>query len=382
MARPRNPAPPLRATLAQVARQIIVERGVEALTVRAAAAESGVTANAPYHHFPGGLPELIASTAIGGFVELRTALGHPPLPAPPADAVRALMVRYVEFGVRNANLYRAMFHHRIAEPLEAPAADQKGESTYAELRVLKAQAYEDIVAPLSRLRAEGSLRGGHPPRGAPGLALAALAHGLVGEFIDEGLVRPDDDEPWTSDRREMTVEVTDVMLLGLLGDSAVGRGVEGRPAPESLRPEDDPSWRAYHDAVLEFFPGEYAVAIDLRQPVSERDLERLRERGLPDRFSVFTACNPRGRAVSAEENARRDRALKERLRSEGQMWVRCDGVSADRAHREVGVATGLSKEDARRLAIEFEQSAIYWFDGEGFWIVGAVVEAEAVSLPN
>lgn len=382
MARPRNPAPALKETLARVAREIIVAEGPDALTVRAAAAAAGVSANAPYFHYRGGAAELLAAAAIGGFADLCKALRRPPLPAAGIDAVRELVLRYVGFGVRHPNLYRAMFHHRIAEPLEAGTTEEKGEATFAELRQLKLQAYEDVVAPLALLRDEGALRGAQDSRGAPGLALAALAHGLVGEFIDEGLVRPEDPaRPWTKARRAMTAEITDVMLMGLLGDVAAARATSG-PTRAPMRPGDDPGWRHYRETILEFFPGEHAITVDLRRPVRAAALAQLRDRGLPHRFAVLTAWNPRGRASSADANAERDRSLKEVLRADGQMWVRVDGTSPDGTHREKGVAVALSKEEARELAIGYGQSAIYWCDNGTFSIVGALVEAEEVELPG
>jgi hypothetical protein len=42
----------------------------------------------------------------------------------------------------------------------------------------------------------------------------------------------------------------------------------------------------------------------------------------------------------------------------------------------------MPQEDAIALARELEQVAIFWFDGERFWIVGALVETDPLMLPR
>jgi hypothetical protein len=42
----------------------------------------------------------------------------------------------------------------------------------------------------------------------------------------------------------------------------------------------------------------------------------------------------------------------------------------------------MRQEDAIALAKELEQIAIFWFDGGRFWILGALVEADAMMLPR
>ena len=380
MPRLRNPAAPLKKKLARSAYGVIREVGVEDLTIKAVAKGANVTANAPYHHYKEGAVQLIAAAAVLGFHDLREALGRHPITPWARDRVSEVVLRYVEFGVRNANIYRAMFHKRIAKPLEARTTPKEREATYAQLFAVKRLAYDDVIAPLVRLHLEGDLRGGQEPGDAPGLALAALAHGLVGEFIDEGLLPPKDArEPWTAERQEMTAEVTNVLLLGLLADSTAGRTEAEERAPPA--PEDDPSWRLYARTILEFFPSDRSVAIDLRDAPPPESVESVHDRGLPESFAVLTAWNPRGRTVTDEDNRRRDRELKARLCGARQTWVPVDGVSSDGRHREPGVGVALSQEDARRLACDFEQSAFYWFDEGAFWLVGALVQTAPVRLP-
>jgi len=57
------------------------------------------------------------------------------------------------------------------------------------------------------------------------------------------------------------------------------------------------------------------------------------------------------------------------------------GSSPDGAHRERGFAVWLERDDVVAIARRFEQSAIFWFDGGAFWLVGALVDAKARPLP-
>jgi hypothetical protein len=46
------------------------------------------------------------------------------------------------------------------------------------------------------------------------------------------------------------------------------------------------------------------------------------------------------------------------------------------------VAVVIPQRGAIELARELEQVAIFWFDGQRFWILGAVVETDPLMLPR
>ena len=74
------------------------------------------------------------------------------------------------------------------------------------------QEFIDAVRALAPAR---SVRGGDEEDGA--LAVAALAHGLVGESIDEGLgLRDVVEDPWSPSRQQMTRRVTEILVHGLV----------------------------------------------------------------------------------------------------------------------------------------------------------------------
>lgn len=149
------------------------------------------------------------------------------------------------------------------------------------------------------------------------------------------------------------------------------------PTPDQL----DPDWHKYPDTVLHFLT-EPAVQLDLREPVTRDALASLARIGLDGPFAVLTAQDPRGRDESADVNEARAAALDERLRSASARFVHVDACSPDGAHCESSVAAVITREAAVELAREFEQVAIFWFDGQKFWIAGAIVDGDPVMLPR
>ena len=147
-----------------------------------------------------------------------------------------------------------------------------------------------------------------------------------------------------------------------------------------MRASDDPSWALYPNTILAFNSSDH-FEIDLREAVASQRREYLHAANLDQPFAVITACNPRGRHHSDPDNARFAHQLEAQVRQRGLHLVHVDGVSPDRTHRESGVAVKVSREDAMTLAKQYHQSAFFWFDGEAFWVVPALVEAAAVRLP-
>jgi hypothetical protein len=145
--------------------------------------------------------------------------------------------------------------------------------------------------------------------------------------------------------------------------------------------QHDPDWPRYPDTIL-IFATQPAVEIDLRENLSAAALSTLKTLGLGDPFAIITAFDPRGRNLSAAENEERRRALDRRLSAEGFKFARVDCCSPDRSHCECSVAVAMRQEDAIALAKELEQVAIFWFDGGRFWILGALVETDAMMLPR
>jgi hypothetical protein len=145
--------------------------------------------------------------------------------------------------------------------------------------------------------------------------------------------------------------------------------------------QHDPDWPLYPETILTFATTP-PVEIDLRAVPSSRVVKELAAAGFGAPFVVLTAYDPRGENLSPEENDRRQRRLDERLKAAGYRFVRVDACSPDRSHCECSVAALMPQAEAIELARELEQVAIFWFDGQRFWIVGALVETDPLMLPR
>ena len=146
----------------------------------------------------------------------------------------------------------------------------------------------------------------------------------------------------------------------------------------------------YPKTVLEFATPD-GLRVDLRQPVDEATRAALASLGLGD-FGVFTAENPAGEHADDEgdpaaerarerDNARRTRALVERLEREGVAFVPVDGVAPDGEYREHCVALAVARDDAVAMAEQYEQLALFWYDGSAFWLLPAEADQPPIRLP-
>ena len=151
------------------------------------------------------------------------------------------------------------------------------------------------------------------------------------------------------------------------------------------RPDDDPAWRQYPETLLEFFrepdDARPALVVDLRRPVPDAAREALAELGLDRPFAVVTAAAPGGDPQDDAFDRARQAELDEAARTRSSVARCVDGVSPDGAHRERSVAVLLSREEAVSLGRRYGQSAIFWYDGADFWLLGAVVAAAPLRLP-
>ncbi len=142
----------------------------------------------------------------------------------------------------------------------------------------------------------------------------------------------------------------------------------------TMRPEDDPGWASYGETIL-VFSRPVPLEIDLALPVSPSARSELAARGLGGPFGLVTPCNPRGRRSSSDENEARLVRFFAELDLKGAGYQRVDGLSRDRRRVEPGVALVWSQDAVVVLAKQWQQSAIYWWDGTRFWVVGALTDA-------
>jgi hypothetical protein len=143
---------------------------------------------------------------------------------------------------------------------------------------------------------------------------------------------------------------------------------------------DDSLWTAYANARL-LIGRAPRIKVDLRFPLSDELRHILTKLGLGTSFAIVTPCDPRGRRSPAWLNLARYVRTRLRLRSRKLRFLRADGESPDSRHRERGFAIAVDRGNAAALARELEQLALYWFDGDAFWIDGALAERPPQRLP-
>ncbi len=98
----------LKASLIEAANKLLVEKGADALSLRAIASEVGVTHMAPYAHFKN-KKELLQAVAAFGFNELALQMQKQTQGLSKAkDLILHYGVCYVEFAIANPQLYRLM----------------------------------------------------------------------------------------------------------------------------------------------------------------------------------------------------------------------------------------------------------------------------------
>lgn len=144
-----------------------------------------------------------------------------------------------------------------------------------------------------------------------------------------------------------------------------------------LTPGDDPSWGQYPDTLLVMG----GRVIDLRKPLESETRQYLRGIGPAPEFAVITAANPTGRTKDEAANEARHHRLRDLLASSGTVHQPADGCSPDMRHRERGFAVWVPLRHAQSLAVTFEQSALFWFDGDAFSIQGALLATPPFLLP-
>ncbi len=159
----------LPARLVTCALELLAQDGTDAISLRAVARAAGVSAMAPYRHFPD-KEALLASVAARGFERLRAALRTADDVAPADDKLVSLAVAYVSFAVQNPALFRLMFG-----PPRAGSHPELGDAGQSAFSVLA-----------ERVAAEADPASRH----ALTLGCWALVHGLASLFLDGQLHEP------------------------------------------------------------------------------------------------------------------------------------------------------------------------------------------------
>jgi len=171
----------LQDTLLATTLEMLAEDGAEAVSLRAVARRAGVSAMAPYRHYPD-KNALLAAAAIVGFEKLRQLFDEADTQAALGDELQAYAVAYVSFAVQNPALFRLMFASSLAG--DHPSLAEASEAAYETFR----QKIRKFAAPGRDI--EGCLIG-----------YWSLMHGLAALTLDGKLVGKNLGEPVEIARR-------------------------------------------------------------------------------------------------------------------------------------------------------------------------------------
>ena len=192
--------PDLQQRLVTAALELLGQDGTESISLRAVARSAGVSAMAPYRHFPD-KEALLAAVAARGFEALRGELQTADRAAASGSALVAQAVAYVGFAVANPALFRLMFG-----PPRAGA--------YPKLRGAGEAAF-DVLA--SRVASEAKPDAREPLT----LGCWALVHGMALLFLDGQLAGRTPASPG-----DVTRGVAEAMLGATIAGQAFDRGAQ------------------------------------------------------------------------------------------------------------------------------------------------------------
>ena len=169
----------LRARLLTDAENLLEEKGLNALTLRAVARASGVSHMAPYRHFTD-KQALLASIAARGFSRLTLAMNQAAMIELPERQLLGVGVAYIEFAVTHPGLYRLMI-----------GTSSINKSDYPELVEFRDKSYQCCYSAVKATYRVPPSDPDLPKQQA--LALWALVHGFSSMMIDGVIDYPKDD---------------------------------------------------------------------------------------------------------------------------------------------------------------------------------------------
>jgi len=128
----------LRQRILDASEQLLETEGLAALSMREVARRSGVTHQAPYHHFAD-RETILAELVTRGFQEMARRLARANDRHADGDRMGTVIESgqaYVGFAIDHPGVFRIMFRSEVCDPARFPAAQQAGDSAYRELERL------------------------------------------------------------------------------------------------------------------------------------------------------------------------------------------------------------------------------------------------------
>ena len=184
----------LKTALVEAAASIVRTKGLDALTLREVARRTGVSAAAPYRHFPD-RRALVAAVAERGFVRLGEAMIAGMQSAGGRGGFKQVALAYVEFGLANPAEYRVMFGPEMADTRDFPSLRETGRGVLG-----------GVAETVSQLQNAGLIGPGDPWLMAS--ALWSTLHGLV-------MLTLDGQTEGVADSDALVEEATRIVMFGM-----------------------------------------------------------------------------------------------------------------------------------------------------------------------
>lgn len=151
--RSTDPAQPdLKQRILEAAERLLETEGLAALSMREVARRSGVTHQAPYHHFAD-REAILAELVTRGFTELASRLFQANEQISTAGRLEAGIasgLAYVGYAIDHPGVFRIMFRPELCDLTRFPEAQKSGSSAYAQLERLVSEIHgADQVASLA-----------------------------------------------------------------------------------------------------------------------------------------------------------------------------------------------------------------------------------------
>lgn len=135
--------PDLKQRILEAAEHLLEAEGLAALSMREVARRSGVTHQAPYHHFAD-REAILAELVMRGFTELtaRLAQANEQISAVGRlEAGIASGLAYVGYAIDHPGVFRVMFRPELCDVTRFPEAQKSGASAYAQLERLVSEIH-------------------------------------------------------------------------------------------------------------------------------------------------------------------------------------------------------------------------------------------------
>lgn len=137
----------LRQRILDASEQLLETEGLSALSMREVARRSGVTHQAPYHHFAD-RESILAELVTRGFDELTRRLVRANARHVPGQSLRLRIESgeaYVGFAIDHPGVFRIMFRPEVCDAMRFPAARAASERAYAELQRMVSLAHGEVA---------------------------------------------------------------------------------------------------------------------------------------------------------------------------------------------------------------------------------------------